>query len=72
MTKVKRRTAIARLRYDCTKKEEVLHMSRGISAENEFGECYISSFHNNAVVQNGSLEDIMRDRKLLRDNEEIE
>ena len=71
MTEVKRRTAIARLRYDCTKNEEVLHMSRSIAEENEFGECYVAEARNNTVVQNGSLEAVMKDRKLLRDTETI-
>ena len=72
MTKVKRPTAVIRLRRDCIKNEEVLHMSRSISEENEFGECYISDISNNNVVQNGSLLDIMKDRNLLRAGEELE
>ena len=69
---VKRRTAISRLRYDCTKNEEVLHMSRSIAEQNEFGECYITEAQNNTVVSNGSLVDVMKDRNLLRNNEIIE
>ena len=72
MTKVKRATAIARLRRNCTKNEETLHLSRSIAEENEFGELYISSWDNNALVQSGSLEEVMKDRHLLRDGEEIE
>ena len=71
MKEVSRRTAIARLRYNCTKEEEILHMSRSIAEENEFGECYITEARNNTIVNNGSLEEVMRDRKLLRDNEVI-
>ena len=71
MSKVKRSTAVIRLRRDCTKKEEVLHMSRSIAEENEFGECYITDAHNNTLIQNGSLEDVMNDRNLLRSGEEV-
>ncbi len=72
MPKIKRTTAVARLRRDCTKKEEVLYISRSIAAENEFGECYIADWHNNAVIENGSLVDVMNGRNLLRKGEEVE
>ena len=72
MAKVKRATAIARLRRNCTKNEETLHLSRSIAEQNEFGELYISSWHNNTVVQSGSLTEVMQERKLLRKDEEVE
>ena len=72
MIKVKRATAIARLRRDCTRKEEVLHISRSMVEEVEFGELYISSWHNNSFVDSGSLTEVLKRRKLLREDEEVE
>lgn len=68
---VARKTAIARLRRDCEAAGEKLVVTRSIKDRNTFGECYVTN-SDRTLVQNGSIEEVMRDRKLLREGERVE
>ncbi len=72
MKTIKRKTAIARLRRDCKKNNQVLRISRSIKDELQYGECYIVNLDDNSIEAYGSIEDVMRSSKLLRDDEEVE
>ncbi len=72
MKTITRKAAIARLRRHCTKIEEILHINRSALLIHEFGECYVSCARYNSLIQNGSIEELMEDRGLLKDYEIIE
>ncbi len=66
----KRESVIVRAKRDCSSMGETFKVSKSIRDVNNYGECYVLDA-DNKVVQNGSLEDVLKERKLLRAGEVI-
>jgi len=52
-------------------KDESLYISSCTKEKETYGECYVTDFQFSEVLQKGSLQDVMNERNLLGDNEEI-
>ncbi len=70
MKQIKYKTAVERFRYQLRQLELILRVSRSIVEKHNLGECYIVDI-NNRLVNNGNLEDLMREFKSLKVNESI-
>jgi len=69
--KISRTSAIEKLKNDCMSKDESLYISSCTKEKETYGECYVTDFQFSEVLQKGSLQDVMNERNLLGDNEEI-
>jgi hypothetical protein len=69
--KTSRIFAIERLRTDCIAKDECLYISSCTKERESYGECYVTDFQFSTVLQKGLLEDVMRERNILRPDEEV-
>ena len=69
--KISRALAIERLKNDCMNKDEMLFISSCTKERESYGECYVTDFQFSTVVQKGSLENVMRERNILKPDEEV-
>ena len=53
------------------KKDEMLYISSCTQERENYGEYYVTDFQFSTVLQKGSLEDIMRERNILKPDEEV-
>jgi len=53
------------------KKDEMLYISSCTKERESYGECYVTDFQFSTVLQKGSLEDVMRERKIIKSDEEV-
>ena len=53
------------------KKDEMHYISSCAQERESYGECYVTDFQFSTVLQKGSLEDVMRERNILKLDEEI-
>ena len=51
--------------------DEMLYISSCAKERESYGECYVTDFQFSTVLQKGSLEDVMRERNILRSDEEV-
>ena len=65
MKQIKYKTAVERFRYQLRQLELILRVSRSIVEKHNLGDI------NNRLVNNGNLEDLMREFKALKVNESI-
>ena len=68
---ISKESAIERLKHDCRIKDELLNMSAIQRERDAYGECYVTDKGRNKVLQKGSIERVMWERNLLRENETI-
>jgi len=68
--KISRASAIERLKNDCIKNDEMLYISSCAQERESYGECYVTDFQFSTVLQKGSLENVMRERNILKADEE--
>lgn len=71
MKEISRTSAIERLTNDCISRGETLYISSCTKEKETYGECYITDFQFSEVLQKGSLEDVIRARNLLGNDEVI-
>ena len=69
--KISRESAIERLKNDCMSKDEMLYISSCTKERENYGECYVTDFQFSTVLQKGSFENVMRERNILKANEEV-
>ena len=69
--KISRRSAIEWLKTDCISKDEMLYISSCAKERENYGECYVTDFQFSTVLQKGSLENVMRERKIIKPDEEV-
>ena len=69
--KISRVSAIERLKNDCMGKDEMLYISSCTKERENYGECYVTDFQFSTVLQKGSLENVMRERKIIKSDEEV-
>ena len=51
--------------------DEMLYISSCAKERESYGECYVTDFQFSTVLQKGSLEDVMRERNILKLDEEV-
>ena len=69
--KISRELAIEKLKNDCISKDEMLYICSCAEERKRYGECYVTDFQFSTVLQKGSLESVMRERNILKPDEEI-
>ena len=68
---ISRASAIERLKNDCMAQDEMLYISSCTKERENYGECYVTDFQFSTVLQKGSLENVMRERNILKSSEEL-
>ena len=69
--KISKVSAIERLKNDCMAKDEMLYISSCTKERENYGECYVTDFQFSTVLHKGSLDDVMRERNILKPDEEV-
>ena len=69
--KLSRSAAIERLRNDCMNNHDTFYISSSRTERERYGECYVTDFQFSTVLQQGSLENVMRERNILEHDEEV-
>ena len=68
---ISKESAIEKLKNDCMHKDEMLYISSCTKERESYGECYVTDFQFSTVLQKGSLEDVMRERNILKPDEVV-